>query len=64
MLRAHTQGKSVMWSAEMHRAIPQVLREVGADTENEVLIFTGTGEYWIAHLAEGGKESGPFSTLG
>lgn len=57
MLRAHTQGKSVMWSPEIHRAIPQVLREIGGDPENEVLIFTGTGDYWIAHLARSGKDT-------
>jgi len=51
MLRAHTQGKSVLWSPEMHRGLGQVFRDVGSDPENEVMILTGTGKYWIAFMA-------------
>lgn len=57
MLRAHTQGRSVLWGPEIHRAIHQALRDVGSDPENEVLIFTGTGKYWIGHMAESGKDT-------
>lgn len=49
MLRFHTQDKPVLWSAQSHRAIPQALREVSADPENEVLILTGTGDFWVAY---------------
>ena len=57
MLRAHTQGKSIIWSGELHRAIHQALRDIGSDPENEVLIFTGTGKYWMAYVARHGVDS-------
>lgn len=57
MMRAHTQGRSVLWGPEIHRAIHQALRDVGSDPENEVLIFTGTGKYWIGHMADSGKDT-------
>jgi len=57
MLRGHTQGKSIMWSPEIHRAIHQVIRDIGSDPENEVMIFTGTGKYWIGHMAKSGVDT-------
>lgn len=56
MLRMHTNGGPVVWTVEKHRTIHQALRDVGADPENEVLIFTGTGKYFIAFMGRmGGK---------
>ena len=57
MMRAHTQGDSLMWGPEVHRAIHQALRDIGSDPENEVLIFTGTGKYWIGHMMDSGKDT-------
>lgn len=48
--RMHTEGKTVVWDVTLHRAIHQALREIGSDPENEVLIFTGTGDHFIFHV--------------
>jgi enoyl-CoA hydratase/carnithine racemase len=44
LVQAHTVGGSVQLSVQNHRALGQMLKTVGADPENEVLILTGTGE--------------------
>ncbi len=49
-VRMHTRGGPVKWSLEMHRAIGQMFEVVGADRENEILIFTGTGDKWIPDM--------------
>ena len=42
MVRGHTQGGPIQLSVENHRALGQVFRTIGADPNNEVMIFTGT----------------------
>lgn len=49
MLRMHTQNKPVVWCAQVHRAIHQAVREAAADPENEALILTATGDFWVAY---------------
>ncbi|HEX4092364.1 MAG TPA: enoyl-CoA hydratase/isomerase family protein [Trebonia sp.] len=49
MLRMHTQGKALVWSPQLHRAIHQAVAEVSADPENQVLILTATGDFWVAY---------------
>ncbi len=49
MARFHTQDKPVLWCASSHRALPDALRAISADPENEVLILTGTGDFWVAY---------------
>src|ERR1700734_3973064 len=44
LVAAHTQGGPVQLSVQNHRALGQMLKTVGADPENEILILTGTGE--------------------
>ena len=44
LARAHTQGGSIQLSVEHHRSLGQLLKTIGADPENEVLILTGTGD--------------------
>lgn len=46
-VRMHTNGGEAVWSAELHRAIGQVFEAIGSDRDNELLIFTGTGEHWL-----------------
>lgn len=41
---AHTLGGSIQLSVENHRALGQLLKTIGADPENELLILTGSGE--------------------
>jgi enoyl-CoA hydratase/carnithine racemase len=50
VLRMHTLEGDVQWSFELHRAIWQAFRTVGADPENEVMILTTTGDTWIANF--------------
>ncbi len=42
--QAHTLGGPVQLSVENHRAVGQLLKTVGADPENEILIYTGSGD--------------------
>ncbi len=44
LVKAHTLGGSVQLSVENHRSLGQMFKTVGADQENEVMIFTGSGE--------------------
>ncbi|NNE40778.1 MAG: enoyl-CoA hydratase/isomerase family protein [Marinicaulis sp.] len=49
MVRFHTHNKPILWGAQSHRALPDALRAVSADRDNEVMILTGTGEFWVAY---------------
>jgi len=42
--QAHTLGGSIQLSVQNHRALGQMLKVVGADPKNEVLILTGSGD--------------------
>lgn len=50
LARAHTLGGSIQLSVENHRALGQLLKTVGADPENELLILTGTGEHFMMQI--------------
>jgi enoyl-CoA hydratase/carnithine racemase len=47
-IRMHTEGQAARWSRGLLNAWNLLLREVGADRDNEVVIITGTGESWLA----------------
>ncbi len=47
LVRMHTNGGPQLWSMELHRAIGQMWRTVGSDSDIELVIFTGTGKDWI-----------------
>jgi len=47
LVRMHTNGGPQLWSMELHRAIGQMWRIVGSDSDIELVIFTGTGKDWI-----------------
>jgi enoyl-CoA hydratase/carnithine racemase len=44
---AHTLGGPVQLSVQNHRSLGQMLRTVGADPDNEILILTGSGEEFM-----------------
>jgi enoyl-CoA hydratase/carnithine racemase len=44
LAQAHTKGGPIQLSVENHRCLGQLLKTIGADPENEVMILTGTGE--------------------
>lgn len=52
----HTNGSSLIWSAQVHRAIWQLCMYAGQDMDNEIFIFGGTGESWIAGQDETGMD--------
>ena len=47
LVEAHTNGGPVQLSVENHRSLGQMLKTVGADPENEILILTGSGEEFM-----------------
>jgi enoyl-CoA hydratase/carnithine racemase len=49
----HTADRAAVFSRGLLNAWGQLLRDVGADRENEVLILTGTGRQWIAGFDPG-----------
>jgi Enoyl-CoA hydratase/carnithine racemase len=48
----HTRGGHVRWGFEIHRALWQAFKTIGADPENEVMILTGTDDAWIGRFDE------------
>ena len=52
LIRMHTKGEPQTWSMELHRAIGQMWRMIGGDSEIECIIFTGTGDYWICNFED------------
>ncbi|MEJ2411255.1 MAG: enoyl-CoA hydratase/isomerase family protein [Novosphingobium sp.] len=56
-VRVHTNGEEALFGLELHRAFAQMFRAVGADRQNEVMILTGTGDYWV-------KSTNPDTTVG
>jgi enoyl-CoA hydratase/carnithine racemase len=47
LVQAHTVGGAIQLSVQNHRALGQMLKTVGADPDNEVLILTGSGEEFM-----------------
>ena len=54
--KAHTLGGPVQLSVQNHRALGQLLKTIGADPENEVLILTGSGEDFMMDSDPAGFE--------
>jgi len=50
IVRAHCKDGPIQLSVEHHRSYGQMLKTVGADPKNEVLIITGTGETFLANI--------------
>ena len=47
-VRMHHEGGGASYGYPLHSAWPQLWTDIGNDLDNEVMIFTGTGEKWIA----------------
>src|ERR1700733_3846400 len=47
LVEAHTNGGPIQLSVENHRSVGQMLKIVGADPENEIMIFTGSGDEFM-----------------
>lgn len=44
LVQGHTLGGSIQLSVQNHRSLGQMFKTVGADPQNEIMIFTGSGE--------------------
>lgn len=42
-----TNGHRMCWSGANHRAMSQLSRVISLDRENEIIIWTHTGDYWM-----------------
>src|SRR5271167_4569085 len=47
LVEAHTNGGPIQLSLENHRSVGQMLKTVGADPDNEIMIFTGSGNEFM-----------------
>jgi enoyl-CoA hydratase/carnithine racemase len=47
LVQAHTRGGPVQLSVENHRSLGQLLKTIGADPKNEILILTGSGDEFM-----------------
>lgn len=56
LARAHTNGGPVQLSVQNHRALGQLLKVVGADPDNELLILTGSGDDFMMATDPNGFE--------
>lgn len=56
LAQAHTLGGSIQLSVQNHRSLGQLFKAIGADPENEVMIFTGSGEDFMMDVDPKGFE--------
>jgi len=49
----HYDGGPPIWSYEMHNACAELFTTIGHDKNNEVIIFTCMGDYWITKMDTG-----------
>ncbi|HKW65897.1 MAG TPA: enoyl-CoA hydratase/isomerase family protein [Terriglobales bacterium] len=47
LVQAHTRGGPIQLSVENHRSLGQMLKTIGADPKNEILILTGAGDEFM-----------------
>lgn len=47
LVQAHTKGGPIQLSVENHRSVGQMWKTVGADPENEIVIFGGSGDEFM-----------------
>lgn len=47
LAQAHTKGGPIQLSVENHRSVGQLFRTIGSDPDNEILIFTGSGDEFM-----------------
>ncbi|MEV7397074.1 enoyl-CoA hydratase/isomerase family protein [Aeromicrobium sp. NPDC092404] len=53
-VRMHTGGDSAKWSLELHRAFIPAFADIGHDPENECVIFSGSGDAFLASMDPAG----------
>src|SRR5437879_8255635 len=58
LVQAHTAGGPIQLSVENHRSVGQLFKTIAADPENEVMIFTGTGQDFMMDADPAGLKLG------
>jgi len=53
VMRFHTDGGPLVWSALAHEELGYCFTDVGADRDNKVVVMTGTGDNWCADINAG-----------
>lgn len=53
VIRFHTDGGPLVWSALAHEELGYCFTDVGADRDNKVVVMTGTGADWCADINAG-----------
>jgi enoyl-CoA hydratase/carnithine racemase len=53
VMRFHTDGGPLVWSALAHEELGYCFTDVGADRDNKVVVMTGTGANWCADINAG-----------
>jgi enoyl-CoA hydratase/carnithine racemase len=56
LVQAHTNGGPIQLSVENHRSLGQLLKTIGADPLNEILIFSGSGDDFMMDADPNGFE--------
>lgn len=56
LVQAHTRGGPIQLSVQNHRSLGQLLKVIGADPKNEILIFTGSGDEFMVDSDPDGFE--------
>jgi len=56
LVQAHTLGGSVQLSVQNHRSLGQLLKVIGADPENELVIYSGSGDDFMVEADPTGFE--------
>ncbi|WNM31708.1 enoyl-CoA hydratase/isomerase family protein [Streptomyces sp. Li-HN-5-11] len=49
-VRMHTDGGPAKWGLELHRAFIPAFADIGHDPDNEVVIFSGTGDRFLGSM--------------
>lgn len=56
LVQAHTNGGPVQLSVQNHRSLGQLLKVIGADPKNELVIYSGTGDDFMVDSDPDGFE--------
>ena len=50
LVRLHTEGSEITFTAQTHQDFPDLLEKVALDTENTVMVLTGTGDAFMDRI--------------
>lgn len=59
----HSDGGPWRWTPRVHRDLPNLFRSIADDSENRVVILTGTGDEWCGPVAPSEPPAGVTATI-